>query len=119
MIPEPPKCYPELIKLKNATVAYDERSDALFEGVDVTITRGARVVLLGPNGCGKSTMLKALVGTLPLRHGERSTGEGLELGVFTQDLAQDLPQDEIALEYVLTAVRQKDPTIPDQTARGA
>lgn len=119
MIPDPPKVWPEVIRLRNATVGYDERSAPLFEKVDITITRGSRVVLLGPNGCGKSTMLRALTGALPLQHGERSTGEGLELGVFTQDLAQDLPQEAIAVEHVLEVVRQKDPLISDQQARGA
>jgi ABC-type multidrug transport system ATPase subunit len=80
------------------------------------------MVLLGPNGCGKSTVLKALTGILPpLEAGssDRTLGEGLEMGVFTQDLAQDLPQDQIAVDYVLATVRQKDMSITDQQARGA
>ena len=40
------------------------------------------------------------------------------MGVFTQDLAQDLPLDQPALTYVLDTVRALDPTITDQRARG-
>ncbi|CAM9905558.1 unnamed protein product [Phaeothamnion confervicola] len=39
------------------------------------------------------------------------------MGIFTQDLAQDLPQDAVALELVLERVRQHDPTISDEKAR--
>jgi ATPase subunit of ABC transporter with duplicated ATPase domains len=56
---------------------------------------------------------------LPLMEGERTLGEGLEMGVFTQDLAQDLPQEAIALDYVLETVRQKDVSISVQQARAA
>lgn len=51
--------------------------------------------------------------------GTRTEGDGLELGVFTQDLAQDLDQDSIATDVVTLKVRQKDPTISDETARKA
>jgi ATPase subunit of ABC transporter with duplicated ATPase domains len=39
---------------------------------------------------GKSTLLSALSGKLTPKDGSRIEGDGLELGVFTQDLAQDL-----------------------------
>lgn len=39
---------------------------------------------------GKSTLLSALSGKLSPKDGSRIEGDGLELGVFTQDLAQDL-----------------------------
>ena len=42
------------------------------------------MAILGPNGAGKSTLLKALAGMLPLSGGDRTEGEGLKLGVFTQ-----------------------------------
>lgn len=50
------------------------------------------MAILGPNGAGKSTLLKALAGILPLSGGDRTEGEGLKLGVFTQvsKLEEDL-----------------------------
>lgn len=118
-LPLPPKVMPELVKLVNASFGYPGAAAPLVERLDLTLARGSRLVLLGPNGCGKSTMLKALTGALPPLSGERSLGEGLEMGVFTQDLAQDLPQDAVALEHVLATVRQRDVTISDQQARAA
>lgn len=55
-----------------------------------------RVAVLGPNGAGKSTLLKALSGALPLWSGKRKLGEDVHVGVFTQDLAQELPQEQQA-----------------------
>jgi ABC-type cobalamin/Fe3+-siderophores transport system ATPase subunit len=55
-----------------------------------------RAVVLGPNGAGKSTLLRALAGSLPLWRGRRRVGDGTVLGIFTQDLAQELPQEEQA-----------------------
>ena len=52
---------------------------------------GQRAILRGPNGAGKSTLLKALSGKLPLAAGQRIEDERLRLGVFAQDLAQELP----------------------------
>jgi ATP-binding cassette, subfamily F, member 3 len=118
VIPPPPKVLPALIKLRNATIGYTADSP-LVKNVDFTLTRGSRLVLLGPNGAGKTTVMRALTGQLPLLTGTREEGEGLSMGVFTQDLAQDLPQDEVALKYVLDSVRPRDMTISDQTARAA
>jgi ATPase subunit of ABC transporter with duplicated ATPase domains len=58
-------------------------------------------VLLGPNGAGKSTLLHTLAGTHPLQGGKRILGRDAKLGVFTQDLAQYLPQDKSGLDYVM------------------
>lgn len=65
---------------------------AVVADVCLSIERGMRIVVRGPNGAGKSTVLGALSGVLPVACGQRSEGEGLKLGAFTQDLAQDLDQ---------------------------
>ena len=69
------------------------------------------------SGAGKSSLLSALSSKLPLSSGQRITGDGLELGVFTQDLAQDLDQTASAVDVVLSYVRQRDPTISNERVR--
>lgn len=69
---------------------------AQLSNVTFTLERGMRVAVLGPNGAGKSTLLKALSGTLPLWGGKRRVGDDVHVGVFTQDLAQELPQEQQA-----------------------
>ena len=102
----------DMIQLKGASWGWNNK--ALYKDADVLITRGMRMVVLGPNGCGKSTLLAALRGHLPLIEGVRRTADSLDIGVFTQDLAQDLDMDAIALDVVLDAVRKKDPTITNE-----
>lgn len=66
---------------------------------------------------GKTTFLSALSGRLPLTSGQRILGDGLELGTFTQDLAQDLDQTQTAVNVVANNVRHRDTTISDERVR--
>ncbi|GAA1490792.1 ABC transporter ATP-binding protein [Brachybacterium sacelli] len=56
------------LRLAAATVAYGEKP--VLEGLDFTVPRGLFTAVIGPNGCGKSTMLKTLARTLRPRAGE-------------------------------------------------
>jgi len=57
----------------------------VLEGVDLTVNRGDRVAIIGPNGIGKSTLLKALVGDIELDDGIVSWGHEAHVGYFAQD----------------------------------
>jgi len=115
-LPAPPAGAVEPLGLTGgAAFGWGERP--LLQGVDFMLERGGKYVVLGPNGVGKSTLLKALSGKVPLLRGARTEGQGLRLGVFTQDLAQDLPVGEAALDHVLQVVRQSNPAITNLEAR--
>jgi len=113
--PRPTFCERDMIQLKDASWGWNQKP--LYKHADVVIERGMRMVVLGPNGCGKSTLLAALRGHLPLIDGTRRTADSLDIGVFTQDLAQDLDMNVVALDLVLDTVRRKDPTISNERAR--
>ena len=55
----------------------------------------------------QSTLLSALSGKLAPQAGQRIEGDGLALGTFTQDLAQDLDQEGRAVDVVTNMVRPK------------
>src|ERR1700694_574273 len=57
----------------------------LFEGADCMITPPDRVVLVGANGTGKSTLLKILAGTESLDYGSVSRAKGISAGYLPQD----------------------------------
>eukprot|EP00850_Spirogloea_muscicola_P003116 SM000012S25378 [mRNA] locus=s12:754201:758251:- [translate_table: standard] len=117
-LPPAPACAREVLTLKKAAVGW-AAGQALLRNVNLNLETGMRLVILGPNGCGKSTLLRALAGERTLLEGTREVGTGVQIGIFTQDLAQDLPQDLSALECVLEIAREKDPTVTDVKARTA
>lgn len=58
----------------------------VFGGVDFTIKRGEKVVFVGKNGEGKSTMVKCIMGEIPY-DGELKIGHGVKIGYFAQNQA--------------------------------
>lgn len=115
-LPDPPKAIGDtLLALRNANIGYD---NALVSNVNLKILRGMKLLIRGPNGAGKSTLLHSLRGTLPLLEGDRIENESLRLGVFTQDLAQELDTTVRAVDAVTAYARDdNDITISDQSAR--
>jgi ATPase subunit of ABC transporter with duplicated ATPase domains len=100
-LPRPPPCHFEQLELRGAAFGWGELP--IVTGVNLAFRKGDRVVVRGPNGAGKSTLLRAMAGELPLKAGERVTGDGLELGFFKQDLAQELPMNERGMDVVQQA----------------
>ncbi|CAB9505190.1 Tylosin resistance ATP-binding protein TlrC [Seminavis robusta] len=119
VLPDPPRAIGDtLLALNDASVGYDN-DKPLVEGVNLEIVRGMKLLIRGPNGAGKSTLLHSLRGTLPLIEGERTKNAQLELGVFTQDLAQELDGESRAVDIVTQYARTGfDVTISDEQARG-
>ena len=56
----------------------------LFEHLDFIITPKTRLGLLGPNGCGKSTLIRCLLGLEPTHEGQVKRAEKLDVGYFEQ-----------------------------------
>ncbi|MCW2715203.1 MAG: putative transporter ATP-binding protein [Frankiales bacterium] len=52
--------------------------------VDLQVSYGERIALVGPNGSGKTTLLEALLGRLPLTAGRQSLGPGVRIGELDQ-----------------------------------
>ena len=58
----------------------------LFRDLTLTIERGQRWAILGPNGCGKTTLLKCLLKEIEPDSGEVYHGQGIKVGYFDQHL---------------------------------
>ena len=121
VLPAPPKPMGDtLLSLKDAFIGYDSDGDALLRNINVNIARGMKLILRGPNGAGKSTLMSALRGKLPLLKGKRIPNETMRLGMFTQDLAQELDTKARAIDLVTAYAREGpfgDISISDETAR--
>lgn len=74
-----------VVRAKGIAKAYER---PLFRDVSLDINRGQRWALLGPNGCGKTTLLRCLLGLVTLDDGQINIGQGVTVGYFDQQLAE-------------------------------
>src|ERR1700759_4221412 len=77
-----------LLSVRNIEVVYDDVI-LVLRGLSLEVPKGAIVALLGANGAGKSTTLKAISGLLKTEDGEVTPGEILFEGQRTNGLAPD------------------------------
>ncbi|MGB1296981.1 MAG: ATP-binding cassette ATPase Uup [Psychrobium sp.] len=68
-------------------ISYAWENKTIVKNFTTQVMRGDRIALVGPNGCGKSTILKMLLGTLEAQSGEIKTGTKLDVAYFDQHRA--------------------------------
>lgn len=86
---ESPKANKRVIEAKNIAKAYGKK--CLFEKSSFYIKYGEKIGLFGPNGCGKSTLVKALMGEVILE-GELFLSEGVKIGYMSQEVTDMNPE---------------------------
>jgi len=84
----------------------------LFHCPDLLLLRGERTALLGPNGCGKTTFLKTIIGEVPPLAGEAKAGINIQVAYFAQG-HENLHQENTVLEEILEVKN-----LPLEKARG-
>ena len=86
----------DVIIAENLSKSFGEK--LIFSGADLHIQKTERVFLLGPNGCGKTTLLKILAGQLIQDTGYIRRGTGLMSGYYDQTLAGLNMQNDVISE---------------------
>lgn len=64
-------------------------ANTLFKNVTFSIDSNARIGLVGPNGVGKTTLLKIMTGEQEPTHGEFTVNKGIDVGYIAQENALD------------------------------
>jgi ATP-binding cassette subfamily F protein 3 len=77
-----------VLEMEDVRYAYDDADGPLLEGLDLVIERGERVALLGPNGTGKSTIMRLATGELSPQRGMVRPGNNVTLAYQDQQLAR-------------------------------
>ncbi|MEC5226749.1 ABC-F family ATP-binding cassette domain-containing protein [Bacillus licheniformis] len=77
----------DVLRVEDLTVSYQDQPP-LLRSLDFRITRGESVALVGPNGIGKSTLLKALIQKLQPVSGTIATGSHVSIGYYDQEQAE-------------------------------
>ena len=73
-----------IFETKDLIIGYDE---PLSRPLNLTMERGQKVVLVGANGIGKTTLLKSILGLTPALNGSVELGDYLSIGYFEQEMA--------------------------------
>jgi len=101
------------LEVEGLSKGYTEKP--LFENLDLMIAVGERVAVIGPNGIGKSTLLKTLVGDLAPDTGTVKWSENSEVGYFPQDHAEDFAENLSLINWMGQWRKETD---DDQAIRG-
>ena len=87
----------DVLMAKNLSKAFGDKK--LFDSVDLHITKGERVFLLGDNGCGKTTLFRILNGKLRPDSGEYEYGSMVDIGYFDQ-MQENLNLNNTAIDEI-------------------
>jgi ATP-binding cassette, subfamily F, member 2 len=102
------KLPPPVLSLDNVTFSYSGKSkDNLYENLDFGVDMDSRTALVGPNGVGKSTLLRIFTGQLSPTGGTVSRHTHLKLGMYSQHSAEQLDLTKSALDFVRDKYREK------------
>lgn len=78
----------EVLLVENLAFMYPGETEPVFLDVDLRLTRGERMVLIGPNGIGKSTLLKVIAGKQQPASGSIQLGTNVTIGYYDQEQAE-------------------------------
>ena len=98
-----------VLQVEEAAIGYEE---TLSEPIDLDIRRQDAIALVGPNGIGKSTLLKSLIGQLPFIKGQPHFGTNVTVGYYDQGQA-----DLHGNKTILAELWDEHPTTPEKDIR--
>lgn len=95
----------EVLILKDLTIGYPDK--VMLRDIDFQINKGDRVAVIGPNGIGKSTLLKTVVKQLEPKGGSIKYGASLDIGYYDQEL-QGLDYSKTVIDTIWDKHRDMD-----------
>lgn len=86
----------------------------IYKNADIHITKGEKVFLLGANGCGKTTLIKNIIGKYEPTAGELKIGSNIQIGYYDQ-IQENLSQDK----DIFTEIHDEFPDLTNTQIRNA
>ncbi|TGJ88081.1 hypothetical protein E0Z10_g628 [Xylaria hypoxylon] len=95
------KLPPPVLAFDNVTFSYSgDHKDDLYRNIDLGFDMDSRTALVGPNGVGKSTLLRLMTGKISATDGAVKKHTHLKLGMYSQHSAEQLDLTKSALDFV-------------------
>ncbi|KAI6778588.1 ATP-binding cassette sub-family F member 2 [Emericellopsis cladophorae] len=102
------KLPPPVLSFDNVTFSYSGNpEDDLYRNLELGFDMDSRTALVGPNGVGKSTLLRLMTGKLSPTGGSVTRHTHLKLGLYSQHSAEQLDLTKSALDFVRDKYPQK------------
>jgi ATP-binding cassette subfamily F protein 3 len=99
-----------VLQVEDAAIGYQET--VLSEPIDLDVRRKDAIALVGPNGIGKSTLLKSLIHKIPLIRGDVQLGANVSIGYYDQTQS-----DLHSTKTILKELWDEHPTTPEVEIR--
>ncbi|MDN6639180.1 MAG: ABC-F family ATP-binding cassette domain-containing protein [Tetragenococcus sp.] len=99
-----------VFQLEDGAIGYDDT--VVSEPINLDVKYQDAIALVGPNGIGKSTLLKSMIGEIPFIKGEKHYGTNVTIGYYDQG-QEDLNQNKTILEELW----DEHPTTPEVDIR--
>ncbi|OQO76774.1 ABC-F family ATP-binding cassette domain-containing protein [Enterococcus villorum] len=99
-----------VLQIEDAAIGYNGK--VLSEPINLDIRRQEAIALVGPNGIGKSTLLKSIIHQLPFIRGKEHLGTNVTIGYYDQGQA-----DLHANKTILAELWDEHPTVPEKDIR--
>ncbi|PLT32459.1 ABC-F family ATP-binding cassette domain-containing protein [Bacillus sp. V5-8f] len=100
----------EVLNIDHLAIGYEK--DTVSENISMRITKGESIALVGPNGVGKSTLLKTLIGRLPAIAGAFRFGTNVQVSYYDQEQAE-----LVSNKRVLNELWDEHPLRPEKEIR--
>ncbi len=107
------KLYRNVLEVEGLSKGYDGKP--LFDKLNLLVEVGERIAIIGPNGIGKTTLLRCLVNDLESDRGDIKWSENAAVGYFAQDHAADFANDMTLFDWMSHWARPGD---DEQVIRG-
>jgi ATP-binding cassette subfamily F protein uup len=96
-IPSPRRLGKRILEVEEISLAHAGRT--LFKGISLLMVHGMRVGIVGPNGCGKTTLLRVLMGIEPPDRGKVEIGESTEF-LYADQSHEEVDPNTTILQHV-------------------
>jgi len=92
------KLHRQALIMDKVSQGFDE--ETLFRNLSLQIEAGERVAIIGPNGIGKTTLLRTIVNEMAPKSGEVKWAEAAEIGYFAQEHGDDFRNDDTLYDWM-------------------